>query len=224
VGAGGGRDLGRDFWYDFDRATQGNDPFILIFRRSGARRIQRTYMETRDGGSYPAAFLDSVQARREDWITMADVQTSTFGQFLGSNWNDFQLAFEDFGQGTLLDTRPGREGDPIHMMDGQTSDDVVGYHRWHASIRATQFLNIGDAEWWERLDTLVGFAWAVQSFAQPIQQDAPNQPLPQAELQKLRDAWLPMAPAMRDAQFDLPDGQDFGYHPSPMEPVVVAIV
>jgi len=32
------------------------------------------------------------------------------------------------------------------------------------------------------------------------------------------------APAMRDAQFDLPDGQDFGYHPSPMEPVVVAIV
>jgi hypothetical protein len=32
------------------------------------------------------------------------------------------------------------------MMDGQTSDDVVGYHRWHASIRATQFLNIGDAE------------------------------------------------------------------------------
>jgi hypothetical protein len=29
--------------------------------------------------------------------------------------------------------------------------------------------------------------------------------------------------ALAHAQFDLPDGQDFGYHHSPMEPVAVAI-
>ena len=215
-------ELGRDFWYEFDLATQGTPAFMDVIERAGGFDIQTSYMQTRTAGTYPAGFLANVQARRSDWITIADVQTSTVGRFFGGNWDDVRSAFEDFGQGTLLDARPGRAGDRIHMMDTGRRPPI-GYHRWHASIRATQLLNIGDAKWWERLDTLVGLAWAIQSFAKPRQQQVPNPPISRADLQELRDAWLPMAPAMRDAQFDLPEGQDFGYHPSPMEPVVVAI-
>ena len=159
-------------------------------------RIQTTYMKTRAAGTYPDFFAASVREQRPDWIVVASVQTSNFGKFFGSDWDDIQAAFEDFGQGTLLDKRPGREGDPIHMMDTGTLPPI-GYHRWHAAIRATQLLA-------ERLDTRVGLAWAIQSFARPHQRDDPNPPKPKSDLQALRAAWLPMAPELRDAQFDLP--------------------
>ena len=169
----------------------------------GAPRIQTTYMKTRAAGTYPDFFAASVREQRPDWIVVANVQTSNFGKFFGSDWDDIQAAFEDFGQVTLLDKRPGREGDPIHMMDTGTLPPI-GYHRWHAAIRATQLLAIGDSSWWERLDTRVGLAWAIQSFARPHQRDDPNPPKPKSDLQALRAGWLPMAPELRDAQFDRP--------------------
>ena len=210
------QDLGRNFWYEFDQRTLGTPAFMRVVGTSGAGRIQRTYRDTRRDQTYPGAFLATVQPQRPDWIIIADVQTNTFGEFFKGDWDDTQAAFEDFGQGTLLDTRPGRESDPIHMMD---ADDAppIGYHRWHGSVRATQLLDIGDASWWEKLDTVVGLAWAIQSFARPRQQDAPNPPIAQSDLQALRNVWLPMTPEMRDAQFDLP----IGYHPSPLHPVAM---
>jgi hypothetical protein len=210
------QDIGRTFWYEFDNATQGTPAFMRIVRQSGAGASQRLYREAREAGTYPVAFLANFAGHRPDWVTIAAVQTGTITRFLGSDWADVQAAFEDFGQGTLLDAHPDRLGDWIHMMD--TGDaDPIGYHRWHASIRAIQLLKIGDEAWWEQLDTLVGLAWAIQSFARPKQQETPNPPIPGADLQRLRDAWLPMKPEMRDAQFDLP----IGYHPSPMQPVAM---
>ena len=203
------------------KKTQGAPDFIDVASRAGAFGIQRAYLQTRTAGTYPEAFVGAVEDKRSDWVIIADVQTSTFTKFFGSDWNDIQAAFDDFGQGTLLDTRPGREGDEIHMMDTGAAPPV-GYHRWHASIRAIQLLGIGDISWWERLDALVGLAWAIQSFARPRQQDVPNPPILQSDLQKLHDAWLPMSSAMRDAQFDLPAGQSSGYHPSPFDPAPMA--
>ena len=216
-------DLGRDFWYAFDLATQGSESFFEVIERAGAFDIQTAYLKSRSAGTYPASFVAGVQALRADWSTIAEVQTSNFDQFFANNWDDTQLAFEDFGQGVLLDMRPDRVGDRIHMMDSGRRPPI-GYHRWHASIRAIQLLKIGDDSWWERLNTMVGLAWAIQSLQKPRQQKVPNPPINPTDLQAIRNAWLPMTPQMRDAQFDLPKGQDFGYHPSPMDPPAMAVV
>lgn len=213
-------ELGRRFWFEFDRATQGSPAFMATIIRAGAARAQDRYKDTRTSGNYPQAFRLIFVPRRADWVQIADLQTSMIGNILGSDWADIQAAFEDFGQGTLLDSDPQRQADndAIHMMDGQVGNPPIGYHRWHASIRAIQLLNIGDAAWWENLDRVLGLAWGVQSLAKPIQQNAPNPPLPQADLQDLRTAWLALTPERRDRQYDLGDG-DSGFHPSPKQPV-----
>jgi len=138
---------------------------------------------------------------------------------LGNDWRDIQSAFEDFGQGILLDSDPRRQSDndSIHMMDGQDNHPPGGYHRWHASIRVIQLLQIGDTDWWEKLDRVLGLAWAVQSFAKPRQQDTPNPAIAQADMQDLRTAWLALTPDRRDKQYDLGLG-NVGYHPSPDQP------
>src|SRR5262245_18855625 len=102
-------------------------------------------------------------------------------------------------------------------MDVQDDSPPIGYHRWHAAIRVIQLLNIGDAGWWERLDTLVGLTWAIQSFARPRQQNIPNPAIATADLQELRNAWLALTPDRRDGQYDLTE-EAFGYHPSPKQP------
>jgi hypothetical protein len=103
-------------------------------------------------------------------------------------------------------------------MDVQdASSPPIGYHRWHASIRVIQLLNIGDPAWWERLDSLVALAWGIQSFAKPRQQMTANPALGESDLQQLRNAWLPLTPDRRDRQYDLGLG-NVGYHPSPKQP------
>jgi hypothetical protein len=207
-------------WYEFDLATQYNPNFMPIFFGSGGAGVQDQYRSTGLSGSYPAAFKQKFVSHRNDWQRMADVQTSTIGNFLGSDWSDIQAAFEDFGQGTLLNADQQRRDDnnSIHMMDGQDDNPPVGYHRWHASIRVMQLLNIGDATWWENLDRVVGLAWGIQSFAKPRQQSVPNPSIAKADLQALRAAWLPLTPDRRDRQYDATTDAS-GYHPSPKLPV-----
>jgi hypothetical protein len=193
---------------------------MAMLSTTGAFTIQTQYYQTRKNGTYPASFRKLFQPHRADWATVASTQTSIIGNILGNDWSDIQAAFEDFGQGTLLDDDPERRraNDSIHMMDVQDpASPPVGYHRWHASIRAIQLLNIGDPQWWENLDRLVGLAWAIQSFARPKQQDTPNPALAGGDIQQLRDAWLALTPDRRDRQYDLTG--DMGYHPAPTLPV-----
>jgi hypothetical protein len=183
--------------------------------------VQNAYRTTRSQGTYPAAFRQTFLSRRDGWVTIANIQTSTIDSFLGKDWADIQAAFEDFGQGTLLEPDPIRQAnnDSIHTMDAQDPNSPpVGYHRWHASIRLIQLLGIGDAAWWEKLDELVGLAWGIQSFARPKQQTTPNPAIAAADMQDLRSAWLGLAPDRRDRQYDATP-QAFGYHPSPKKPV-----
>jgi hypothetical protein len=212
-------EVGRKFWYEFDRATKYDDAFMGIISRAGGFGVQRDYQSTRSSGTYPAAFKHKFLPHRDDWVRIADIQTGTIGNILGADWSDIQAAFEDFGQGTLLDSDPIRQrsNDSIHMMDVQDANPPVGYHRWHASIRVIQLLDVGDAQWWESLDRLVGLAWAIQSFARPKQQNTANPPLAQGDLQELRNAWLPLSPDRRDRQYDITPGS-VGYHPSPKQP------
>lgn len=215
------REIGRSFWFKFDGATKYSPPFINIIIAAGGFDVQDDFEFTRSNGTYPAAFKQKFVPRRNDWVRIADIQTSTIGNVLGTDWSDIQAAFEDFGQGTLFEPDPERQAnnDAIHTMDVQDeSSPPQGYHRWHASIRAIQLLEIGDAAWWERLDGLVGLAWGIQSFARPRQQLMPNPAIAQTDLQDLRDAWLPLTPDRRDRQYDSTPGA-FGYHPSPKQPV-----
>jgi hypothetical protein len=211
---------GRKFWYEFDKASKYNSTFMPIVRRARADVIQTAFFDVRDSNQYPAKFVEFIAPQKADWIKLADVQTQTIATFLGTDWNDIQAAFEDFGQGVLLDTAPERRAnnDSIHTMDIQGAAPPVGYHRWHASIRAIQLLQIGDQAWWERLDEILGLAWAIQSFAKPKQQDnAPNPFLPEGDMQALRNAWLGMTPDRRDRQYDTTG--DVGYHETPKNPV-----
>ena len=157
-------EIGRAFWYEFDKATKYNNDFMTVVSGAGGFDVQDDFHTTRQDGSYPAGFSQKFLSRRNDWIRIADIQTTTINNKLGADWSDIQAAFEDFGQGTLLDNDPARRAgnDSIHMMDVQSAaDPPVGYHRWHASIRVIQLLNIGDQAWWENLDRMVGFAWGI---------------------------------------------------------------
>jgi hypothetical protein len=209
-------EIGRRFWFEFDNATQGDPEFGGLIDRARGFDVQFDYEDTRGAGTYPAAFRDLFRPMRDDWIEIAKLQTDMIGDLLGNDFADIQAAFEDFGQGTLFDAqRP--PGNRIHMMDGQTGTQMIGYHRWHASIRVVQLLEIGDNTWWENLNRTLGLAWAIQSFAKPRQLNMANPPLAAGDLQDLRTAWLPLAPERRDRQYDLTEGS-VGFHPSPKQP------
>jgi len=213
-------EIGRRFWFEFDLATKYNDAFMQVVSQAGGFNVQKDYRNTRSQGTYPATFIEKLTPLKDSWIPLANIQTTTIGNILGSSWSDIQAAFEDFGQGTLLDTDPVRQqnNDSIHTMDAQSGNSPVGYHRWHASIRVIQFLSIGDRDWWENLDRMVGLAWGIQSFARPKQQTTPNPAIAPSDMQDLRNAWLALAPDRRDRQYDLGLG-NVGYHPSPKQPV-----
>jgi hypothetical protein len=132
-------EIGRRFWFEFDQATLHDSDFMGMVGRAGAFGVQNEYRRTRMQGTYPAAFRDRFVPRRDDWTVIGDLQTRVIVQFLGTDWADIQAAFEDFGQGILVDTDPQRvtDGDATHMMDGQVGNPPIGYPRWHASIRAT---------------------------------------------------------------------------------------
>jgi hypothetical protein len=128
-----------------------------------------------------------------------------------------QQAFEEFGQGILFDEKPvangGKRRRPkgrlIHMMDG-TPDDCVGYHRWHAFIRAAVAAGADPARWLQ-VNQLVALAWAIYSELDP-REDAPiNPPLKPARMEALRRAWLTADEATLNAAFlhyagTFPDG------------------
>lgn len=211
--------MGMTFWREFDRATQYSTPFLALAGSAGAFGVQDDFRAARDAGTYPDALAVKFAPVKDLWEQIAEVQSSAVATHLGSDPSHLQGAFEDFGQGILVDTDPQRVADRnwVHMMDtGRV--EPVGYHRWHASIRVTQLLGIGDSAWWEELDRQLGLAWAIQSRLRPRQQPSGNPPIDPAVLQQLRNAWLPLSPGARDRQFGATSGPT-GYHPSPTMPV-----
>jgi hypothetical protein len=208
--------VGLEFWYQFDLATKYNPALMPVLQAADAFGIQAHYHAARRDGKYPQAFVDYVAPRVEPWRQLASIQRDIFNRYLGTNVDDIRLALEDFGQGVLLDSHPDRieNGDAVHMMD-LGGAPPVGFHRWHASIRAIQTFD--QDGWWVMLDSLVALSWAIQSLARPKQGSVANNPLPAEKLQQLRDAWLPLAPDQIDKQYDLGTGVS-GYHPKPLQP------
>lgn len=212
------REEGRAFWYEFDGRTKYDPAMGPVIGASGAKVIQQKFHDAHSAGTYPASFYHFVEPRAAAWTQLATLQRQIIDQHFAANDADLQSAFEDFGAGVLYDPAPERAAadDMIHTMDTGGAPPI-GYHRWHASIRAIQHVLPGDAAWWDSLDHLLGLAWAIQSLAQPQQQDHPNPDIAAADLVELRAKWLPLTPAQLDAQYLLRLGTS-GYHPDPKNP------
>lgn|GEM_PF-1528433 len=190
------RNAAKDFWYDFDNQTLWNrTPEVTAALQRGyfdhGLTLDSLAEELRASHSqpdHPQPFIDRIQAGRDGLLELASIQLEIIDKHLADD-DAIREAFELFGQGVLYDDRsPRPPGRRIHMMDG-TPDTWVGWQRWNAFMRAAALLG-NQAERWLHLNRCLGLAWAIQTEADP-ENDNPNNPgLPEARLSKLREVWM----------------------------------
>jgi hypothetical protein len=195
-----------EFWYELDDHflfNVGDHPEVLdaygaIEMPDGITNLRA---EHRANGTYPAGFLADVTPMRDALELLSTEQLKIFDRHLAGDAETTQRAFEDFGQGVHFDERRD-PGTRIHMMDASgPTNPAVGYHRWHAIIRAQIELGI-DAGRWTQIDRWLGLGWAMQSEAQPVQGERANPGLPAARIDELRQRWLQRTPGQIDDAFD----------------------
>ncbi len=195
------RESAIEYWFEFDQAflfnplPKVNEYFPKAYPNGDLDALVDLVKQTTDAGSLAAALAE----RRDGILGLAGIQTSIMRKYFQAD-ADLQLAFEDFGQGVLLDSSDRRPPTRlIHMMDG-TPEDWVGFHRWHAFIRAAIALGADESEW-SAIDHMMALAWAIQSEADP-QEDSPANPgLPTERLEVLRNAWLNASDSALDRAF-----------------------
>lgn len=191
------QDAALDFWYEYDQT--------FFFQRPP--EVDTLYRDIYGPNVALDALVDLVRDHRSDLPAhvlgrehslrrLAEIQVQIMDRHF-PNMADLQRAFEDFGHGVLFDSKPSAQ-DPargrrpvsslIHMMDG-TPDDCIGYHRWHAFIRAAVAAG-ADANRWLAINRLVALAWAIYSELDP-REDAPNNPrLSPDRVASLQRGWL----------------------------------
>jgi len=209
AGGGGGGPAGptlqaaTDFWFDLDdrflinRPPEVNQAFGII---RGPDFILGRFTARRQAGQFPAGFLADVTPLRAGLETISRLQLEIVDRHL-TDADDVRGAFEHFGCGDLFDDRrdPGMK---VHMMDSSgPANPPIGYHRWHAIIRAMTVLGI-DTDRWRSIDGPLALAWAIHAEAQPMQ-DTVNPTLPEARLAALRAHWLTRTEDELDAAFDV---------------------
>ena len=138
--------------------------------------------------NHPTPFTTAIQAGKQGFLDLAELQHKIMTTHFGTDAGALRDAFIDFGQGVLFDNRPPRAVKHfVHMMDG-TPADFVGYHRWHASIRAAMFFG-ADATFYEALCHNIALAWGIQTEANPTIDGQNNPGLPADRLRVLSDFW-----------------------------------
>jgi hypothetical protein len=195
--------VANDFWFTYDDHFLFNPPPQVFAAYAAIGDIDaplNQFAETRTAGTFPADFVTAMEPLRAGLAALSTEQLSVIDQFYSGDLDGLQGAFEHFGYGDLFDDRRPA-GNKVHMMDSSgPANPPIGYHRWHAIIRATTLLGI-DTDRWNAIDRLVALGWAIHAEAQPTQ-DAANPPLPQARLAVLRADWLARTPDELDAAFD----------------------
>jgi hypothetical protein len=195
-----------EFWYELDDHFLFNvddhpeilDAYDAIQMPDGITNLR---VEHRANGTYPAGFLADVTPMRAALELLSTEQLKIFDLHLSGDFQTTQRAFEEFGQGVHYDARRD-PGTRIHMMDASgPTNPAVGYHRWHAIIRAQIELGV-DADRWTEIDRCVGLGWAMQSEAQPVQSEQANPGLPAARIDELRERWLKRTSKQIDDAFD----------------------
>lgn len=194
-----------DFWFEFDNTY--NTIFELVTDEmddavSVLRPLRGIWRMHREAGTYPDGYADRVRPLRPALRTVFASQIEIVDRFFDGDPAAEQAAFEEFAQGVHFDPRrpPNLV---VHMMDHGPDGSTIGFHAWHAAIRAAVLVDAADAERWLGIDRLVGLAWAIQTVAMPS--NGPDNPrLPEALLERLREIWLPMDVEQLDAAFDSP--------------------
>jgi hypothetical protein len=196
--------LGNEFWYRFDQYTAFAPSAELAeayeVLRSRFERFERdiyfAWRDTNAAGTYPAAFLEVVTPIRPQLEVLSRAQLIAFDELYHRHDPRLVTAFIDFGQGVLFDPRLAEHEQEVHTMNGRPP---VGYHTWHAFIRAMMLLGI-DRGRWRRIAPLNGLAWAVQTVAKPDTRVV-SPPLPRETVRQLTRLWLPKSVAQLDEDF-----------------------
>jgi hypothetical protein len=193
-----------EFWFELDdRFLFHPTPEIVAAYRAidMPDGITNLRVEHRLAGTYPDGFEADVEPMRDGLTLLSKLQLEVFDAHLGSDVDATRQAFEEFGQGIHFDDRRP-PGSRVHMMDTSgPTDPAVGFHRWHAIIRAQVVLGISEDRWSE-IDRCLGLGWAVQSEAQPVQGTGPNPPMAAERLATLRERWMVRTPEQIDDAFD----------------------
>jgi hypothetical protein len=196
--------LANEFWYRFDQYTayaispELAEAYAVL--RSRFDRFERdvyfAWRDTSAAGTYPAAFVEFVTPIRPQLEVLSREQLIAFDELYHRHDPRLVTAFTAFGEGVLFDPRLAPRQQEVHTMNGKPP---VGYHTWHAFIRAMMLLGI-DRRRWQAIAPLNALAWAVQTVAKPDTR-VPSPPLPTATVRRLTRCWLPKDIARLDADF-----------------------
>lgn len=142
------------------------------------------------------------ESLRSAFTIIAHLILDLMDKHFGGNEQLEQLAFEQFGQGTLFDTQVDGNDQPrrpaefrIHMMDGSTG----GYDFLNKIVNLIDILVLaGTHERWLKFDRYVGLAAEIDSICKPKQSftttpignNPNNQPIANGRLEELRSKWL----------------------------------
>ena len=200
------RQLGNDFWYEFDNFFLFDAREDVLVARSNVSDLDRIRKQHRINDTYPIDFINEVKQDKErvnSIIFLAQKQIEIINKAFGDDLESQQRAFEDFGQGVLFDERAPRPiNNRIHMMD----EGQFGFYRWHTLIRTAVLLD-HEPERWLSVDRHIGLACAIDSKQRPSQStddgNNPNNPeISDEMLEKFRSIWLPLSFEDVDTEFD----------------------
>lgn len=196
--------LANEFWYRFDQHTayaisaELAEAYAVL--RSMFDRFERdvyfAWRDTSAAGTYPAAFVEFVTPIRPQLEVISRAQLLAVDELYRRHDPRLVTAFTTFGEGVLFDPRLAPREQEVHTMNGKPP---VGYHTWHAFIRAMMLLDI-DRPRWREIAPLNALAWAVQTVAKPDTR-VPSPPLPRRTVRQLTRLWLPKGIAQLDADF-----------------------
>lgn len=190
------KSIGREFWFDFDNQTLWQRTRVIAdaFQRGyfsqswGLDSLPDFLRASFSDPNHPDPFVATVEMGKRGLLDLAAIQLQIIDRHLKDD-ESIRSAFEDFGQGVLFDDRPPRPpGRRIHMMDG-TPDSWVGWQRWHGFIRAASLLG-ESADRWLHVDRCMALAWAIQTEADPENDNQNNPGLPASRVDDLRNTWM----------------------------------
>jgi len=174
------KQIAQDFWFDFDDKFHGqlSDEVIELYKvlfpsPATFDTLLLSWWKSRRGSDYPNNLSESLDTTNRIKIQkLAELQYKVISDYF-HDYSEIELAFINFGQGSLYDRRrsPGMR---IHRMDGESPDVYIGYYRWHVFLRVASLIEKANQVNFQKLLKLaqhVGLAWAIQVEMNPHQDD-----------------------------------------------------
>ncbi|RSM85565.1 hypothetical protein DMH04_16710 [Kibdelosporangium aridum] len=193
-----------EMWYQFDEVAFYNaspeiqETYARLTAHVGVPNFvdgfRDVWLDLSAKPGYPDTYADFARPVRRELQTLSTLQLTSFDTYYSPNSTRFVDAFGWFGEGVLFDPRRAALEQQVHTMV-----PITNYHGWHAYLRAMMLLGVDTARW-ARINPVIGFAWAVQSVANPSA-NTPNPSLPVGTVSALRASWLPRTPDRLDRDF-----------------------